>query len=206
MKYEWRKQDKLIYLPKAVPTVIEVPKMNYLTIDGAGNPNSTEFSKLVEALYAYSYAIKLSPKKAMEPEGYFDYTVFPLEGFWTATVPPKVGEAIDKDTLIYQLMIRQPEFVTEQVVDEFKELVAKKVPLEQLMKVKFMEIDEGKNLQMLHIGSYDSEAASFKKMEEHCIANDWIPSRTKHKEIYLSDPRKVLPEKQKTVLRFQIRD
>lgn len=205
MKYEWRKQDKLIYLPKEVPSLVNVPKWSYLTVNGTGNPNSEAFKELVEALYAYSYAIRMLPKKGIEPAGYFEYTVFPLEGFWTLEKAPKKNEIIDKDQLIYQLMIRQPDFVTKELIVSLKEQVAKKVSLPILEKLRFEEIEEGQNLQMLHIGSYDNEIDSFKQMEEYCKEHHLVRTGVGHKEIYLSDPRRVAPEKQKTVLRFPVK-
>ncbi|CAD5900723.1 hypothetical protein CKN99_13320 [Carnobacterium maltaromaticum] len=205
MKYEWRKKDKFIYIPKAVPTQITLPSFNYLTIEGKGNPNSVEFQEVVGALYAYSYAIRMLPKKGIIPEGYFEYTVFPLEGFWTSEEKPKPGEAVDKDTLIYQLMIRQPDFVSKELVASLNEEVAKKIGVELAEQVQFQQIEEGQVLQMLHVGSYDTESITFAEMEAYCEENNLEKIGKWHKEIYLSDPRKVIPDKQKTTLRFPIR-
>lgn len=204
MKYEWRKQDKELYLPKAIPTVVNIPTMTYLTIKGAGDPNEEQFKAAIQALYAYSYAIKMSPKKGIETPGYYDYTVFPLEAFWDSNVPVIKGEPLDKSQFIYHMMIRQPEFVTPSLVAAVKETVMKKVPSELVEKIQFETIDEGKNLQCLHIGSYDSEPASFEKMAAYCEEHGLDRLGRVHKEIYLSDATKVAADKLKTVLRFPI--
>ncbi|MBC1502051.1 hypothetical protein HB943_15725 [Listeria weihenstephanensis] len=202
MKYEWRKQDKKIYLPKATPEIIELEPMKYITISGKGNPNAPLFSELVTALYATSYTIKMMPKKGVTPEGYYDYTVFPLEGFWSLEAG-SVG--LDKDQLIYKIMIRQPDFMTSELLEIARESIAKKVPAEHREQLKFEEITEGLNLQMLHLGSYDDEPATFAKMEAFCAENNLERLSKNHKEIYLSDASKVAPEKLKTTLRFQIK-
>ena len=111
-KFEWRKHAKKYYLPKAVPELIEIPEFKFITICGSGNPNSSEFADRVAALYALSYAIKMAPKKGFNPVGYFDYTVFPLEGVWDVNDEAKRVGSWTKDQLIYKLMIRQPDFVT----------------------------------------------------------------------------------------------
>lgn len=123
MKYEWRKQDKNIYLPKAKPEIIDLEPMTYITIQGKGNPNHPLFSELVTALYATSYAIKMMPKKGDIPEGYYDYTVFPLEGFWSLE-PGSL--AFDKEKLTYKIMLRQPDFITPELFEMAKEKAAKK--------------------------------------------------------------------------------
>ncbi|MBC6310926.1 hypothetical protein HCJ66_15415 [Listeria sp. FSL L7-1582] len=202
MKYEWRKQDKKIYLPKANPEIIDLGPMKYITIQGKGNPNNPLFSELVTALYATSYAIKMMPKKGITPKGYYDYTVFPLEGFWSLE-PGSL--AFDKDRLTYKIMLRQPDFITAELFDMSKEKAAKKVSEEHLNQLKLEEITEGLNLQMLHVGSFDDEPASFAKMEAFCEENNIERISKNHKEIYLSDFKKVSPDKLKTTLRFEIK-
>lgn len=205
MKYEWRKKAKELYLPKAVPTVIDVPSMQYLTIKGEGNPNGPGFKAAIQALYACSYGVKMSPKKGIETAGYYDYTVFPLEAFWDSKVPVIKGEPLDKDQFIYHLMIRQPEFVTPELMAVLHESIAKKVPAELLSAVQLETIHEGKSLQMMHIGSYDSEPASFERMTTYCQEHDLERVGHIHKEIYLSNADKVEASKLKTVLRFPVR-
>lgn len=203
MKYEWRKKDKEIYLPKTGPSIINVPKMNYFTLKGKGNPNSELFKESVEALYALSYAIRMMPRKGIHPEGYFEYTVFPLEGVWDLDEEGRQMDFLDKNRLVYKIMIRQPDFVTEEHYEDAKSLVSNKVPEKWLNTVRFEEIDEGLCVQCLHIGSYDTEQETFTKMEEFCASNNLLRTDKRHREIYISDPRKTESEKLKTVLRFK---
>lgn len=204
MKYEWRKQAKDLYLPKNKPEIIIVPRFNFFMIDGKGNPNDASFSEVIGVLYSLSYAIKMLPKKEIIPEGYFDYTVFPLEGIWDLAEEARELEILDKNSLIYTMMIRQPDFVTDGLAQEVIQRVKIKKPHPLLDKVKFKSLEEGRCVQMLHLGSYDDEAESFSMMEEFCLNNDLKRTSKIHREIYISDPRKVQPEKLKTVLRFKV--
>ncbi|OZV11576.1 hypothetical protein CIW83_14135 [Tissierella sp. P1] len=204
MKYEWRKQDKNLYLSKSKPEVIDVPAMNYFMIDGKGNPNDPSFSDYIEALYSLSYAVRMSYKSEIVPEGYYEYTVFPLEGIWDLAEEARDKEFLDKNKLIYTLMIRQPEFVTEKLARDIIERVKIKKSNKLLDKVKFNSLHEGLCVQMMHIGSYDDEPKSFRIMEEYCMANGLIRKEKTHREIYISDFRKTQPEKLKTVLRFKV--
>ena len=206
MKHEWRKQEKQWYLPKEKPEVVDVPAFNFYTIKGAGNPNKPEFGNYIEALYAVSYAVRMSPKKDLAPPSYFEYTVYPLEGIWDITDEAKkhfTGE-INKDDLVFKLMIRQPEFVTEAFAKEMLEFAKAKKKLPLLDEVKFESITEGKCIQALHLGSYDNERATFDKMEAFAKSLNLTRSSMLHREIYLSDARKVPAEKLKTVLRFKV--
>ncbi|MBD81107.1 MAG: hypothetical protein CL840_19470 [Crocinitomicaceae bacterium] len=205
-KHEWRKKEKGIYLPKARPETIDVPNFKFLTIHGEGNPNSEHFVDYVTALYALSYGIKMSAKKGMEPPDYFDYTVYPLEGVWDITDEAKkvFDGTINKDDLVFTLMIRQPDFVENDFVETIREITLKKKPLALLRQVLFEEIEEGKCVQMLHNGSYNNEPESFAIMEEYAETNGLKRLSKIHREIYLTDARKVAPEKLKTVLRFKV--
>lgn len=205
VKYEWRKSDKTLYLPKNKPEIIEVPPMKYLMLNGKGNPNDPEFVEVIEALYSVSYGIRMSHKSEDIPEGYYEYTVFPLEGIWDLEEEARGLEIIDKDKLIYTLMIRQPEFLTEEFAMATIEKVKKRKPNKLLKNIRFGSMDEGLNLQMMHIGSYDDEVKSFNLMEEFCSNNNLIRMSKTHKEIYISDFRKVEPAKLKTVLRFKVK-
>ncbi|MDG5492496.1 GyrI-like domain-containing protein [Psychroserpens sp. SPM9] len=207
MKHEWRKLEKNLYLPKAKPEVIDIPAYKFITIHGEGNPNTEHFKTHVEALYSISYAIKMNLKKLpMPPKGYTDYTVYPLEGVWDINEAAKknFNGQINKDDLVFTLMIRQPDFVESNFFNEMLELTKKKKPNPLLDHLQLEIISEGKCVQMMHIGSYDDEPASFKTME--AFAEDHKLSRLSkiHREIYISDFRKVAPEKLKTVLRFQV--
>ena len=206
-KHEWRKKEKKTYLPKSKPEVINVPAYQYLTIEGEGNPNSELFSGCVAVLYALSYAIKMTPKKMENPpKGYFDYTVYPLEGVWDINEKAKktFNGKVNKDDFVYKLMIRQPDFVKENFFTQMLELVKVKKPHTLLDKVKFEKIKDGKSIQMLHIGSFDTEPESFKIMETFA-GNENLKRISKvHREIYLTDFRKVPEDKLKTVLRFKV--
>jgi len=206
MKHEWRKHEKDFYVPKKKPAKVTIPQFKFFTISGEGNPNSDSFPDYIEVLYAISYAVKMSPKKGNAPTGYFDYTVYPLEGVWDLNEEAKKNYdgTLNKDDLIFKLMIRQPDFVTDEFASKIIEQVKEKKKLPLLDKLSFETIDEGECVQMLHLGSYDDEPASFALMEDFAT-QEGIDRKSKiHREIYLSDARKVAPEKLKTVLRFQV--
>ena len=210
MKHEWRKKEKTLYLPKNQPTILEIPPLTFLTIEGEGNPNSPVFSDCVGALYALSYGIKMSYKGDNQIPGFFDYTVYPLEGVWNLNEEGRKlyqeGTPVIelKDYLTFKVMIRQPDFVTEDVFNQFQQLVYKKKKNDKVLEIKREVINEGMVCQMLHIGSYDDEPASFKLMEEYCETQGYKRLTKEHREIYLSDPSKVAPEKLKTTIRFQV--
>ncbi|PIE56238.1 MAG: hypothetical protein CSA34_04955 [Desulfobulbus propionicus] len=206
MKYEWRKEEKDIYLPPKHPVIVDVPRFKYLAISGSGNPNSQHFSEYVETLYAVSYAIRMSQKKGLEPENFYEYTVYPLEGIWDIIEGAKKFSegTINKDELVFTLMIRQPDFVSAEFAEMAKEWAKKKKPLSHIQELSFFEISDGKCIQMMHLGSYDNEQKSFAIMNDFAQKNQLKRKSMKHKEIYISDPRKVVPEKLKTVLRFTV--
>lgn len=203
MKYEWRKQEKELYLPKQIPTLIQVPTMQFLTIQGTGNPNTSKNYPLeIAALYAVSYALRMKMKKTG-----VEYVVYPLEAVWTTSDGSR-DEQLNKDAFEYKLMIRQPlEFSSEDIFAAIQE-VAKKKPNSHYSQLTIENYEEGSCLQMLHVGPYDDELQSFKIMKEFLKENKLTPIFTMenyvHREIYLSDPRKTVPEKLKTVLRMKI--
>ncbi len=204
MKYEWKKDEKQLYLPKNKPEIIEVPSMKFFVINGKGNPNDEAFAEVIGVLYSLSYAVKMMPKGGITPEGYFDYTVFPLEGVWDLEEEARTADKLDKDKLIYTLMIRQPSFVTEELAQTVIENTKKKKPHNLLQNVRFESIEEGLCVQMMHIGSYDEEPASFALMEGFCHSNGFKRLSKLHREIYISDFRKTQPEKLKTILRVKV--
>ncbi|MCB0704456.1 MAG: GyrI-like domain-containing protein [Saprospiraceae bacterium] len=206
MKYEWRKKEKAFYLPKNKPEIINIPEFKFITIEGAGNPNSDFFSEYIGVLYTLSYAIKMTLKKGTQADDYVDYTVYPLEGVWDLKEEAKKNFTgkINKDDLVFKLMIRQPDFVEASFFQQMLELTRKKKPNDLLEQVKFEKITDGNCLQMLHIGSYDDEPESFEKMEAFAESQNLLRTSKVHREIYLSDFRKVAPEKLKTVLRFKV--
>ncbi|MEO9964695.1 MAG: GyrI-like domain-containing protein [Reichenbachiella sp.] len=207
MKHEWRKAEKDIYLPKNKPQFIDIPEYQFITIAGKGNPNDSPFADRIGALYAVAYAIKMTLKKEAVADRHNDYTVYPLEGVWDISEKAKkeFNGAIDKNELVYQLMIRQPDFVTPDFVQKMIALSRQKKPNALIDQVKFERISEGPCIQMLHLGSYDEEDKSFREMEDFAESSNLERVSKIHREIYLSDFRKVAPDKLKTVLRFKVR-
>lgn len=205
MKLEWKKQEKEIYLPKEKPVLVEVPKYKYFMISGKGNPNTEEFSEAIGVLYSLSYGVKMMPKKGVTPDGYFEYSIYPLEGLWDLTEEGRKSDKLIKEELIYTIMIRQPEFVTEQLAKEVIEATKKKKPNLLLEKAVFGYLEDGLAVQMLHVGSYDDEPGTFAKMIEYIEANNLEIKTKQHREIYLSDFRKTEVSKLKTVLRYMVK-
>ncbi len=207
MKHEWRKKEKAIYLPKSEPELINIPDYQFITLSGKGNPNDDFFSEYIGVLYSVAYAIKVNIKKLKHPpKGYQDWTVYPLEGVWDMAKEAQMDYKgkLNKDDLVFDLMIRQPDFIGFDFFNKMIELTKTKKPHPLLDEVKVKKIAEGKCVQMLHIGSYDDEPKSFRQMEQ--LASDLNLKRISkaHREIYLSDFRKVAIEKLKTTLRFQV--
>jgi hypothetical protein len=205
MKQDWKKTEKQFYLPKTEPVFIKIPPFKFFTLAGKGNPNEKIFAEYISVLYSLAYGVKMSPKNGSAPAGYFEYTVYPLEGVWDISEEARNQpiEKLDKSTLVFNLMIRQPEFVSDDFAKDIIARTKKKKPHTLLDKVKFEVISEGDCIQMMHIGSYDNEPESFKKMEEYCHGLNLSRESKIHREIYLSDARRVSPDKLKTVLRFK---
>lgn len=162
-KHEWRKHEKALYVPKQAPVQLEVPEFKYIVLEGVGNPNNEEFSDAIGVLYSVSYGVRMLPKKGITPEGYFEYTVYPLEALWKQV---EEKEEFDKNNLQYRIMMRQPDFVTEELLAQVLEIVAKKKPHDRLTEVKLESIQDGDCVQALHVGSYDDEPATFAKLDE----------------------------------------
>lgn len=202
-KLDYKKEFKEFYLPKSSPAVIDVPEMRFAVINGEGDPNGEEFSLATSALYSFSYAVKMSYKSKDVPHGFYDYTVFPLEGVWDLV--DKTKSISDKSNYAYSIMIRQPDFLTNELFERFITETKKKKPNVYLDKIKYDTINEGLCCQMLHLGSYDDEPASFEIMRQFCNDNGYERSSLKHREIYLSDPSKTEAGKLKTVLRFKVK-
>lgn len=206
MKHEWRKKEKALYLPKNKPERLEVPEFGFFTIEGEGNPNDDQFPEYIGVLYALSYAVKMSPKKGSAPGGYFDYTVYPLEGEWDINEEAKrtFKGNLNKDDLVFKLMIRQPGFVDEAYACSIIEQVKVSKPHRLFSEVKFERLKDGDCVQMLHLGSYDHEPESFRIMEEFTEKENLKRLSKTHREIYLTDARKTEADKLKTVLRFKV--
>ncbi|MCB0382866.1 MAG: GyrI-like domain-containing protein [Psychroserpens sp.] len=209
IKHEWRKKEKAVYFPKNIPELIDIPEYKFIVISGEGNPNNTFFSEYIEVLYSVAYAIKMNLKKLKEvPKDYYDWTVYPLEGVWDISENAKqnFNGHINKDDFVFDLMIRQPDFVDEPFFYKMIEFTKIKKPHRLLEHMRFEKITEGKCIQMMHIGSYDNEPASFEKMEAFANRLGAIRKSKIHREIYLSDFRKVAEDKLNTVLRFQLKN
>lgn len=208
MKHEWRKKEKQFYLPKNTPEKITIPEFQFFTISGKGNPNDSNFSDHIAALYAVSYGVKMGLKKNPVLSGYTDYAVYPLEGVWDISEKAKQHfdpkAPINKDELVYKIMIRQPDFVTEAYALEVIEQVRIKKPKLAIDQVKFERITDGDCIQMLHVGPFENEPKTFEIMENYAHDLGFERTSKKHREIYLSDFRKVPKEKLKTVLRFNL--
>ena len=202
MKYEWKKQEKNLYNSKQTPVVVEVPKQKFISIKGQGNPNEEDFSNRISALYSLAYAIKMLFKNTMktgEGDGITDFTVYPLEGLWETI------EEFDKSKLKYKLMIKQPDFITQDIFSKALENVKKKKPNVLYDEISFREIEEGKSIHILHVGSYDDEPKSFELMNEFARKFDLTRIGDFHKEIYLSNKNGTSEEKQKTILRYSVK-
>ncbi len=204
MKHEYRKHEKELYGPKDKAEILVVPKQRFFCIRGKGNPNDEDFAERITVLYSLAYAVKMIPRNGYTPEGYFDYTVYPLEGLWDLTEEGREMTTIDKDELIYTIMIRQPDFITEEVAQKAFDIVVKKKPHPLLGEAYYDEIEDGLSVQILHKGSYDDEPLSFAKMKAFIEENGLKIRTLVHREIYLSDARKVEKEKLKTILRYVV--
>jgi hypothetical protein len=207
MPIDYKKTDKDLYQPKTTPTIIDVPEMVFIAVDGKGDPNtSATYKTAMETLYGLSYSIKMSKMSGAQPEGYFEYVVPPLEGLWWPTDGGMVDYS-DKDSFCWTSMIRQPEFVTSEVFEIAKITLAKKKPEIDLSKARLIKMTEGLCVQVMHIGSYDDEPATIAAMALHTGEDGYaidISDDRRHHEIYLSDPRKVAAEKLKTVIRLPV--
>ena len=204
MKYEWRKGEKGLYGAKQKPDLVEVPSQQFIVIEGEGDPNEADFSERVAALYSLAYSIKMLFKSMMKDEAedkVTDFTVYPLEGIWEKAA----GEGFDKSQLRYQLMIQQPKVITQDIFAAALENVRKKKPDPLYDDICFQRLPEERAIQVLHVGSYDSEPASFEKMDE--LANSLGLERCGqvHREIYLSNKNRTPEEKLKTILRYDVR-
>jgi len=212
MPIDYKKTEKDLYQPKPTPSIIDVPEMTFIAIDGKGDPNiSDDYKAALEVLYGLSYSIKMSKVGSNASAGYFEYIVPPLEGFWnTDDVFFQGGGASipDKGKFKWTSVIRQPEFVTIEVFDMAKTALAKKKPGIKTDKARLMKYTEGLCVQVMHIGSYDDEPAIIAAMDKFATDNGYaidINEIRRHHEIYLSDPRKTAPEKLKTVIRHPIK-
>lgn len=208
MPFDFKKEYKEFYMPKGKPEIVTVPKMNYIAVRGKGNPNEDdgEYKKSIELLYGIAYTIKMSKKGDHKIEGYFDYVVPPLEGFWWQENLDRIDYG-HKENFQWISVIRLPDFVTKADFEWAIEEATRKKKMD-FSKVEFLEIEEGLCVQCMHSGSYDDEPATVAAMDKFIADNGYendISDTRRHHEIYLSDARKVAPEKLKTVIRHPIR-
>ena len=208
MAFEYKKEYKEYYLPKNKPQIVDIPIMNFIAVRGKGDPNEEggEYKQALELLYGIAYTIKMSKKTDYRIEGYFDYVVPPLEGFWEQE--GKVGiDYSRKSDLKWTAMIRVPDFVTKADFDWAVAQATEKKKLD-FSKVEFITVEEGLCVQCMHMGSYDDEPATVALMDSYAESMGYkidINPQRQHHEIYLSDPRKTAPEKLKTVIRHPVK-
>ena len=208
MAFDFKREFKEFYLPKNRPEIVTVPKMRYVAVRGKGDPNEPdgEYQRAMQVLYAVAYTLKMSYKSDYRIEGFFEYVVPPLEGFWWQEGVQGV-DLSDKASLNWISAIRLPDFIAERDFAWAVRTAETKKKLD-CSAAEFLTVEEGLCVQMMHIGPYDGEPASVARMDafvrENGYENDLNDVRLHH-EIYLSDPRKVAPEKMKTVLRHPIR-
>lgn len=208
MAFDYKKEYKEFYMPKNKPSIVEVPPMNYIAVRGKGNPNEegSEYKESIGLLYGIAFTIKMSKKGNHQIDGYFDYVVPPLEGFWWQ----ENAKGIDysrKEDFNFISVIRLPDFVTKEDFDWAIAEAAKKKETD-FSKVEFLTYDEGLCVQCMHIGSYDDEPATIQIMHDFMTAEGYeldITDKRFHHEIYLSDARRVAPERLKTVIRHPIK-
>lgn len=208
MAFDFKKAFKEYYMPKRKPELVEVPPMNYIAVRGEGNPNEEggAYQAAIGVLYAVAYTLKMSYRGDYHIEGFFEYVVPPLEGFWWQEGVKGV-DYTSKESFRWISVIRLPDFVTKADFDWAVAAASKKKKLD-CSQVEFLSIDEGLCVQMMHLGPYDDEPASVALMDafiaQEGYENDLSDTRLHH-EIYISDARKTPPEKRKTVIRHPIK-
>lgn len=208
MAFDFKKKYQEFYLPKSTPQIVTVPKANYIAVRGQGDPNEEggAYQAAVGVLYAVAYTIKMSKLGDRRMEGYFDFVVPPLEGFWWQDDIDGINYS-HKDAFRWISVIRLPDFVTPEDFAWAAETASKKKKLD-CSAAEFLTVDEGLCVQLLHLGPFDDEPESIAKMDDYLAENGYendFGGTRLHHEIYLSDARKVAPEKWKTVIRHPVR-
>ena len=203
MPFDYKKEHKELYQPKTTPSIIDVPLMNFIVINGKGDPNGEVFATATEVLYSLSYSIKMANKSV------FEYVVPPLEGIWWAGC-----DIADKDKFEWAIMLRQPGFVTDEVFETANTVLKTKKKHLDFTSARLEQFTEGLCAQVMHVGSYNDEPATIDALEKFVeesgyvfdITDDSVKTLSRrHHEIYLSDPRKTAPDKLKTVIRYPIK-
>ncbi len=208
MAFDFKKEYKEYYMPKNKPQIIDIPSMSYIAVRGKGDPNDEngEYKQAIGVLYAVAYTLKMSYKTEHKIDGFFEYVVPPLEGFWQSGNTGTFDYA-DKSQLKWISVIRLPDFIKE---DDFRwavETASKKKKID-CSSAEIITVEEGLCVQMMHNGAYDDEPATVEIMDRFIAENGFqndLNGERMHHEIYLSDPRKTPPEKWKTVIRHPIK-
>lgn len=208
MALDFKKEYKELYAPKKGPGIIEVPPITYVAVRGSGDPNeeSGAYQQAIAVLYAISYTIKMSKKGVRQIDGYLDFVVPPLEGFWWQEGIEGADYA-HKETFNWTAVIRLPDFVTREVFDWAVQEATKKKKIDCSI-AEYLQVDEGLCVQCLHVGSYDDEPATVEAMDAFARERGYVIDLSqdrRHHEVYLSDARKVAPEKLKTIIRHPIK-
>ena len=208
MAFDFKKEYKEFYIPKNKPEIVTVPKANYISVRGKGDPNEKggAYQQAIGVLYAVAYTLKMSYKTDHKIEGFFEYVVPPLEGFWWQDGKDGI-DYTDKASFNWISVIRLPEFITQKDFEWAVETATKKKKLD-CSSAELMTIDEGLCVQIMHLGPFDDEPATIALMDEYLDKNGYVNDITNtrlHHEIYLSDARRVVPEKWKTVIRHPIK-
>ena len=208
MAFDFKKAYKEFYLPKNTPEIVTVPRANYIAVRGQGDPNREggAYQQALGVLYAVAYTLKMSYKTDHRIEGFYEYVVPPLEGFWRQEGAAGVDYA-NKAAFQWISVIRLPEFVTEQDFAWAVETASRKKKLD-CSAAEFLTVEEGLCVQIMHLGPYDDEPATVAVMDRYLLENGYkndLSDSRLHHEIYLSDPRKVEAAKWKTVIRHPIR-
>ena len=207
MPFDFKKEYKEFYMPAGKPEIVTVPRANYIAVRGKGNPNEEDgaYQKAIGVLYAVAYTLKMSYKTDYRIEGFYEYVVPPLEGFWWQEGVEGIDYS-DKSSFCWISVIRLPDFITEKDFNWAVETATKKKKLD-CSCAGFLTVEEGLCVQMMHTGPYDDEPATVALMDRYITENGYrndISDTRRHHEIYLSDARKVSPEKWKTVIRHPI--
>ena len=208
MAFDLKKEFKEYYQPKNKQEIVNIPSINYLAVRGSGDPNDEtgDYKKALESLYAVAYTLRMSYKTDYKINGFYEYIVPPLEGFWWQDGTDGVNYA-DKTSFNWISVIRLPDFISGKDI-EWAVRTATKKKKTDCSQVKFLTVNEGLCVQIMHIGPYDNEPVTVKLMDDYLAQNGYandLNSERMHHEIYLSDPRKCLPEKMKTVIRHPVK-
>lgn len=208
MAFDFKKEYKEFYMPKNKPEIVTVPKANYIAVRGKGNPNEIDgaYQKAISILYTVAYTLKMSYKTEHKIEGFFEYVVPPIEGFWWQNNVDDIDYA-DKAAFNWISVIRLPDFITQKDFEWAVEIASEKKKLD-CSSAELLTIDEGLCVQIMHVGAFDDEPQTVALMDEYIAQNGYendITESRLHHEIYLSNARKVAPEKWKTIIRHPIK-